>query len=158
MNSRETLTQFITMMLVILWVYAAVSKLQEVEAFREQLLRQPFPGWMAGLLLWLLPLAELAAAGLLLFRCTRGAGLYVSLLLMLLFTGYVGLVLAGAWENVPCACGGIIGRLGWKGHFLFNLFCTILAGAGVFLDKKKRSRASGRGAASGEAAYPSGSR
>lgn len=157
MNSRKTLTQFISMMLVVLWVYAAMSKLQEVETFREQLLRQPFPGRVAGLLLWLLPLSELAAAGLLLFGRTRGAGMYVSLLLMLLFTGYVGLVLAGAWENVPCACGGIIGRLGWKGHFLFNLFYTVLAGAGVFLWKKNRSRASGGDAASGEAACRSGS-
>ncbi|WP_242917351.1 MauE/DoxX family redox-associated membrane protein [Pontibacter liquoris] len=158
MKSRNLILAGSTLALVALWVYAAVSKLQEFELFREQLLRQPFPAWLAGWLVWLVPLAELAATGLLLFRRTRGWGLIFSVGLLALFTGYVGLALAGVWEQVPCACGGIIGRLGWQGHFWFNLFFTLLAAGGLVVWKQKRRRASGGDAASGEAAYRSGGR
>ncbi|PRY09804.1 methylamine utilization protein MauE [Pontibacter ummariensis] len=158
MNKKNFVIQLISVLLVALWVYAAVSKLQEFNAFHEQLHRQPLPSWTPGFLVWGLPLIELIAAGLLLFQRFRGVGIWLSFLLMLLFTGYVGLAVVGVWDDVPCACGGVISQLGWEGHLLFNLFFTILTGVGVFVWKQKRSGDSGGDAASGEAAYPSGGR
>jgi len=152
LKSQAVLLHGINLALVALWVYAAVSKLQAFDRFGEQLLRQPFPDWLADALQWGLPLAELAVAGLLSFGRTRAAGLGLSLLLMLLFTGYVGLAVAGVWEDLPCACGGIISRFSWSGHLWFNLFFTVLSGTGVLLWKKKKRFPRG-GTASGEAAY-----
>ncbi|GAB3832852.1 hypothetical protein GCM10028895_51130 [Pontibacter rugosus] len=150
-------TQLISLVLVVLWVYAAVSKLQEFEAFAVQLLRQPFPDGWAAVLVWALPGVELGAAALLVFRRTRGEGLLVSLGLLLLFTGYVGLAVAGVWEDLPCACGGILNSLGWGEHLVFNLIFTVLAGAGLYMWKKKKQRLRGRRRFR-EAAYRSGGR
>lgn len=153
MNRKRTSLQLICLLLVSLWVYTAVSKLQEPEVFQAQLHLQPFPERVADLLVWLLPLVELVAAVLLFSKRNWAAGLGLSFVLMLLFTGYVALVLAGAWGYVPCACGGVISSLDWKQHLLFNLFFTALAGTGILLMKQKRRGDSERAAASGDAAY-----
>jgi hypothetical protein len=156
MESRLT---WIKLALLTLWVYAAVSKLREVEVFAAQLERQPLPFWLASQLVWALPIVELLAAGLLVFRRLEQAGLWLSLGLMLLFTGYVTLAVLGVWQDVPCACGGVLSQLGWREHLVFNLLFTALAGYGLSLCmKKKRRGGPGRAAPSGEAVYQSGRR
>jgi len=112
-------------LLVLLFVYAAASKLSDVGAFRRELYRQPFPRGVSDVLLYLLPFAELATAALLLFNRTLLAGLKTALSLLILFTGYVALVKLGYWAQVPCSCGGILGRMSWTAHLIFN--CCFLA-------------------------------
>ncbi|MDO3641253.1 MauE/DoxX family redox-associated membrane protein [Mucilaginibacter sp. L3T2-6] len=109
--------------LVLLYAYAAGSKLADVAAFRRELHRQPFPPGVADVLLYLLPAAELAVAALLLFGRTLRTGLQASLVLLVLFTGYILLAMLGYWEQVPCSCGGIISHLTWGQHLAFNCFC-----------------------------------
>ena len=57
---------------------------------------------------------------------TRLIGLYLSVTLLTLFSGYVLIVLLGAFGRIPCACGGVIELLGWKGHLVFNLFFLLI--------------------------------
>lgn len=121
---RTFIKSLLIPLLILLFVYAAFSKLIDFWAFRRELYRQPFPHGVSDVLLYLLPLAELAAAALLLFDRTLLAGLETSLFLLLLFTGYVGLVKLGYWEKVPCSCGGILGRMDWTAHLVFN--CSFL--------------------------------
>lgn len=144
MTRNEKLLWVIRLLFVVLWVYAATGKLQEPDLFRGQLQRQPLPASITRQLVWGLPTMELLATGLLLFHRTRGWGVFLSLLLMLLFTGYIGLVLLGAWDKVPCACGGLIGSLGWKAHLLFNLVFVALGTVGLLLLKNQN-----RGSSSG---------
>ncbi|CAM3640519.1 MauE/DoxX family redox-associated membrane protein [Pontibacter korlensis] len=150
---------WIKLFLITLWVYAAVSKLLEVEVFAAQLERQPLPFWLASHLVWALPVAELLVAGLLVFRRFELAGLWFSLGLMLLFTGYVALAVWGVWQDLPCACGGVLSQLGWQEHLVFNLLFTVLAGYGLSLCMKRKGRGEvGRASSSGAAAYRSGGR
>lgn len=111
--------------LVLLYVYAAASKLADPGAFGRELHRQPFPPEAADALLYLLPLSELAAAGMLLFGRTLSTGLKLSLVLLVFFTGYILLAVLGYWQHIPCACGGIISRLTWGQHLVFN--CLFIA-------------------------------
>ncbi|TPE42448.1 MauE/DoxX family redox-associated membrane protein [Pontibacter mangrovi] len=157
MKRTKSYLRWIRLALLLLWVYAAVSKLQEVEVFYMQLLRQPLPVWLAPYLVWALPAMELIAAGLLVFRPSQAAGLWLSLGLLLLFSCYVGLAVLGVWQELPCACGGVLSQLGWGEHLVFNLLFTALAVCGLYLCKKQRRRGGiGRAASSGAAAYQSG--
>lgn len=156
---RESKIQVIVAVLVLLFGYAALSKLKEWDASLQQLALQPVAREAVELFARGIPAVELLCCLLLVLERSRRHGLYLALALMVLFTGYVGLVLLGAWEQVPCSCGGVISSLGWEEHFVFNLFFTALAGAGLYLTEKQKWRSrTGRSASSGEAAYPSGGR
>ena len=72
-------TQFKTVplfLLIVLFTYAAASKLTTPAEFRAQLYRQPFPRELADLLLYGLPAAELLTVLLLCLERTRAAGLF----------------------------------------------------------------------------------
>lgn len=136
---RHYLREGITALLVLLFFYTALSKLLGFQAFRGQLLLQPFPEWALEYLLWGLPAIELVACGLLFFRGTRRYGLYLSTLLMAVFTGYVALVLLRFFGSIPCSCGGVLEQMGWGEHLAFNLFFLALAITGTRLHLKAES-------------------
>lgn len=138
MKAKEIYIRLISILLMVLWIYTSINKLLEYEQTQSQLAVQAMIGEYAGLLVWLLPSLEILAALLLVFSSTRKTGMLLSFSLMLLFTGYVSLVVAGLWENTPCICGGVLNQLGWKEHLVFNLFFTLLAGMGIYLMKSQR--------------------
>jgi len=137
-NWTSILLKVITFLLVLLWVYSAVSKLSNFYDFRLEMFRQELPRWMRLNLVWILPPIELIAAGLLLFKNSEYAGYWISFVLMALFTVYVGLVVAGYYKQVPCSCGGVIKAMGWNAHLAFNLFFLLLACTGIFLFNRER--------------------
>jgi putative oxidoreductase len=120
-NNLANLLVTISCLLILLWVYTATSKLTNFSKFERELANQTFSYTTAQILLWLIPTIELIAGFLLLFIKTRFAGLLLSCFLMVLFTGYIALVLLGYYDRVPCSCGGVLKQLGWQAHFWFNL-------------------------------------
>lgn len=123
-------------LLVLLFVYTAFSKLLDLETFQGNMYNQRLPRWMAMLLIWGLPPAEIAVAGFLLFPRTQRMGLYLSLTLLSLYTVYIAAILLHFFPRIPCSCGGILRHMTWQQHFWFNLafiFLTILA---LALDEK----------------------
>lgn len=123
----------ISIMLIIMWAYAAISKLLNLTDFKQALATQVFPKWIGKILVWVLPITELAVVGLLLFQKTQLLGMYASFGMMLLFTLYVGGTVFNIYERHPCACGGLFAKLGWKKHFRVNIFLTLLSIAGIVL-------------------------
>lgn len=140
-NRTKYIIDILSALLICLFVYAAVSKILAYDSFRAALRNQPIPLWSAIILVWLLPLFELATAGLLMSRHTRLVGLYASGFLMLIFTGYIGLVLSGSFGRIPCSCGGILKNMGWHVHLIFNIFFLAIAIAGIILFKEKPKNA-----------------
>ncbi|WP_276360189.1 MauE/DoxX family redox-associated membrane protein [Daejeonella sp. H1SJ63] len=133
----ESYVQLISCLLILLWVYAATSKLINYEQSRMQMMNQVFPDSINGILLWAVPLIELLISGLLLFHGTRKVGLFLSAILLFLFSGYVLLVMLNVFGRIPCSCGGIIAKLGWGQHLVFNLIFLGLALIGfMFYDKE----------------------
>jgi putative oxidoreductase len=131
-------------LLILLFVYAAISKLADLPGFRSQLHNQTFPREAADILLYLLPAAELLAVLLMFLPRTAHKGLLLSLLLLSLFTGYISLVLLHFWDRVPCSCGGILNQMGWGTHLLFNLFFLLLNLLAIHLHSaEKRNREPG---------------
>jgi len=62
--------------------------------------------------------------------------LYASLILMMAFTIYTVTVLLHAFRYVPCSCGGVIKKLTWPQHLVFNLFFVAISLLGIWLKKR----------------------
>lgn len=122
----------IAVLLIILFCYAAVSKLAAIQLFRIELGKSPLLGTFAPLLSWGVPASELVIALLLAFRTTRPTGLYLSLFLMTLFTGYIIIILNFSYY-IPCSCGGILSGLSWHAHLGFNFAFLLLIIVGILL-------------------------
>lgn len=134
----EIYIQLISCLLILLWVYAAVSKLINYEQSRMQMMNQVFPASINEILLWAVPLLELLISGLLLFHGTRKVGLLLSAILLFLFSGYVLLVMLNVFGRIPCSCGGVISKLNWEQHLVFNLVFLLLALLGFGIELKER--------------------
>jgi putative oxidoreductase len=137
MKTKVTL-DLIAALLILLFVYTAVSKWLDFEQFKMQLYSQALPRELATLLIWTLPGIELLTALLLLFERSRSFGFCVSACLMFLFTGYIALVLANYFGRTPCSCGGVIRALGWKAHLFFNIFFLLLSVSGIVFSNRER--------------------
>lgn len=133
----SNLTALIASALIILFCYTAIAKLMDVAEFERQLESQVLPYWSKGLLLWLIPASELLLCFLLAFPATRLTGFYGSSLLMTLFTGYIGLVVAGYFERTPCSCGGVLRSMSFEVHLVFNFFFLALSLLGIYMFHSK---------------------
>ena len=85
--------------------------------------------WFA---VWAIPAGELLISAALIIHRTRTAGLYLSLFLMLLFTGYIFMMLKYS-TYLPCSCGGILSSMSWRHHFIFNLAFTGVTLLGIVI-------------------------
>lgn len=135
-----TYIQLISCLLILLWVYAAMSKLLSFERSRMQMMNQVFPAAMNRILLWAVPITELFITGLLLFSRSRKTGLVLSIILLSLFSGYILLVMLNIFNRIPCSCGGIISELSWGQHLVFNLVFLGSALVGLVFYHKKGGR------------------
>ncbi len=139
MNARPyiAIRATINFLLILLWTYAAASKLADYETSRGEMLNQVLPEWLEEILVWAVPAIELFTAALLLFSRTRFLGTVLSLCLLLSFTIYIALVQLNYFDYVPCSCGGVIGELTWEQHFVFNLLFILIAATGMLLEKDR---------------------
>nr|WP_276834881.1 MauE/DoxX family redox-associated membrane protein [Chryseobacterium cucumeris] len=62
-------------------------------------------------------------------------GLIGSFVLMLIFTGYIALLLSKS-KNLPCSCGGILEKMSWNQHLYFNIGCVTLSAIALGLNLK----------------------
>ena len=131
------LSGIICFLLVLLFIYAAFSKLIDFKSFQSDMNNQPFPDSWTPFLTWSIPAIEIAIAGCLLFQTTTLTGLYASLFVMIVFTIYILLVLLHVFPYVPCSCGGVINKLTWPQHLIFNVFFVSIAAAGIVIEKNK---------------------
>ena len=131
-NSRinNNIVSIVSFLFILLFVYAAVNKLFEFETFRVQLAQSPLISVFAAWVSILVPLIELLISLMLLFPKSRFAGLYAALCLMTMFTAYIFIVLHFS-SFVPCSCGGILEKMSWNVHLVFNFFFIILALTGL---------------------------
>ena len=134
---KNILLTGVCFVLILLFTYAAFSKLFDYLQFETQLGASPWLQSYAGVLAWLVPGIELLIAAMLTVMATRFAGLYASFLLLLLFTGYIaGMLLLR--EHLPCSCGGILESLTWTQHLFVNLFFMGLSVAGIVVMKREK--------------------
>src|SRR5690606_12370418 len=111
--------QVVIYFFIILFVYAAVSKLTDFENFQVQIAQSPLLSAFATPIAYGVVLGELAIAVMLCFTKSRLLGLYLFLGFMTAFTVYIFLILNYS-PFVPCSCGGVLEKMGWWEHLWFN--------------------------------------
>jgi putative oxidoreductase len=131
----------IIFLLILLFAYTAVSKLIDYNGFVQQMYNQTLPRILIITATYTLPEAELLACAFLLFSRTKLIGLWMSLIMLLIFTIYIGLILGHFFPWVPCSCGGVIAAMGWHLHFYFNLFFMLLNFMAINFTYQERRKA-----------------
>lgn len=111
--------------MILLFCYAAISKLTDFDNFQVQISASPFLNGFSQFLPYTIIIVELLIAGLLCYRKTRTMGLIGSLVLMIVFTGYIALLITTS-KNLPCSCGGLLEKMSWSQHLYFNMGCVVL--------------------------------
>ncbi|MHA7943585.1 MauE/DoxX family redox-associated membrane protein [Formosa sp. 3Alg 14/1] len=117
----KQITEVISLLLILLLVYAAISKLIDIHNFQIELAQSPMLSSHSGWLSWLVPVTELIIATLLSFSKTRIIGLLSGFTLMIMFSTYIYFILNYV-AFIPCSCGGVLENMDWTEHFIFNLF------------------------------------
>lgn len=122
----SAITEIICLLFVLLFIYAAMSKLMDFENFQMQVGQSPLLSAFAWWVSWMIPVIEiLIAIGLMLSRY-RNFALLGAFSLMLMFTAYIFIILNYS-SFVPCSCGGILEKMSWKTHLIFNVVFVLLA-------------------------------
>ena len=129
-NIRNTLMITICYLTALLFIYAATSKGLDYENFSIQLGQSPLLSAFANWVSVTVPFAEIALALGLFIPRLRFVSLLGSFTLMVMFTAYIYIILNYS-VFVPCSCGGVLEKLTWNQHFIFNLIFVVLIGIAI---------------------------
>jgi hypothetical protein len=135
-NKHELIRELISASVLLLFFYTGISKLADFNRFRDVLSTSPLLERHAFVLGWGIPVTELLLALMLFMPATRLKGLYGSLGIMLLFTVYLAWMVRFA-AHLPCNCGGVISKMSWNQHIIFNLIIIVLIVIGIIYYRKK---------------------
>jgi hypothetical protein len=128
----------ITALLILLFSYTAISKFTGLHSFTMTLGKAPVIKQGAAVIAILLPTIEAFIVLLLFFERTKLKGLYASLLLLLVFTTYlIGIIFFA--PGLPCSCGGVISRMSWRQHVVFNFGFIVLTAVAIRIYKRTES-------------------
>ena len=125
-NYLNAVITIICYLYILLFVYAATSKMLDFEVFQVQLRQSPLLGSFAGFISWAIPSLEIIISLCLIFPKTKYWALYSAFGLMMMFSAYIYIILHYS-SFVPCSCGGILEKMDWNEHLIFNLFFVLLA-------------------------------
>ena len=123
----------IQLFLLIFWLYVGLEKLWNLPGFHTALLKQPFPDSWADHMYWSLPIIELGIGLLLVSVKTVRLGFRFSALLLLVFSLYIALGVAGLYPERPCGCASIFHTWSWEQHLAANLVLFSLSILGWYL-------------------------
>ncbi len=133
---NRILVKTISVLFIVLFVYAATSKLLDYETFTVQLSQSPLLSAYVSIIAWAVPGMEIIIAILLMTPRFRTVAFYAAFLLMVMFTAYIFIVLNFS-DFIPCSCGGVLEKLSWSQHFIFNLVFILLAAFAILIGQKK---------------------
>jgi len=137
MSKKQLLIEGIAGLLMLLFLYASISKFLDFKTFTGEMRNQPLPRSWIPFLIWGIPLLEVAISAALVFEYSRLPAFYASLTLMILFTIYAAAILLHFFPRIPCSCGGVIRKLTWRQHLVLNLFFVALSAFGILLQRSK---------------------
>ncbi|WP_144214048.1 MauE/DoxX family redox-associated membrane protein [Flavobacterium anhuiense] len=121
-----------SLLFVLLFTYAAIAKILDFENFQVQLGQSPLLSSYAIWISYMVPAIELLISLILMIPKFRSTGLYASLSLMAMFSSYIFIMLHFS-SFVPCSCGGILEKMSWNVHLIFNLLFVGFALASILM-------------------------
>jgi len=136
---KSRFVEYVSYFFILLFCYASISKILDFENFQIQIGQSPLLSTYAGIVSYFTVIIEIVIAFLLAIPKTRRIGLYFSIGLMVAFTAYIYIILNYS-EFIPCSCGGILEKMDWKTHLIFNICCILLAIISYFLVEMDRNQ------------------
>jgi hypothetical protein len=134
---RHILVEFISALLILLFVYTATSKALDIDSFRAVIGKSALIARFNYFLSYGIPLAEYAIAFFLMVPRFRVIGFALSFILLSIFTLYVGYMVLFV-HHLPCSCGGVLKKLSWRQHLQFNMAFTVLSLCGYGIEKMNK--------------------
>lgn len=134
---KEISVEVICFLYILLFVYAAVNKLLDFENFQVQLAQSPLLSAFAGPISYTVIAVEVVIALMLCFQKSKKAGLYAGFSLMVMFTGYIVIILKYS-PFIPCSCGGVLEKLTWNQHLVFNVIFVLIGALALYWFPKVR--------------------
>lgn len=132
LSVRSVVINLTCALFVLLFTYAALSKILDFQKFQIELGKSPlinsFSIWVA----YGIPVSELVLVFLLFVQRTQLFALYCSFSLMIMFTAYIIAILQYS-DYIPCSCGGVLQNMTWTEHVWFNVFFIVISAASVLL-------------------------
>jgi hypothetical protein len=124
---------------ILLFVYAALNKLLDFQNFQIQLAQSPLISAFAAAVSYTVPTIEILIALMLCFERTRKIALYSGFCLMVMFTAYI-IIMINFSPFVPCSCGGILEKMSWNEHLIFNIAFVSLGFFGLLQTPQNAER------------------
>jgi uncharacterized membrane protein YphA (DoxX/SURF4 family) len=129
---KSLILDIICLLYIVLFVYAAVSKSLDFQNFQAQLGQSPLLSAYTGFISISVLIAEFIISIVLAVPKLRFIGMFLAFSLMVMFTSYIAVILNYS-SYIPCSCGGILEKMGWKAHLIFNVIFIVLAIVAIFL-------------------------
>lgn len=129
---KSNIIYIVALLHIVLFTYAAVSKILDFQNFQIQIGQSPLLSAFAAWVSYGVPILEIGLVLLLLLPKYRWIGLYGSFLLMVMFSAYIFIILNYS-SFVPCSCGGILEKMTWNEHLIFNLAFVLLGAVAIVL-------------------------
>src|SRR5690606_12429411 len=124
-RAQGAVREVVAFLFILLFVYAALSKLLDFETFRVQLAQSPLLRAYAGMLAWLVAGVDILLALLLFIPRFRVVALYASFLLMVMFTAYI-YIIQNLSDFIPCSHRVVLEKLRWTQQFTFNMVFILM--------------------------------
>ncbi|MBB5440105.1 putative membrane protein YphA (DoxX/SURF4 family) [Pedobacter sp. AK017] len=124
---------------ILLFLYAAFSKLYDFQKFKVQLGQSPILSDFTLLVALLVPGVEVLIAIGLAFRRSLLPALWASYGLMWMFIVYI-IVILKFTDRPVCNCGGVLEQMSWDVHLLFNMGFVVLSWIGLGLGLHQEGR------------------
>lgn len=129
---RKVVLEIICFLFVILFTYAAANKLIDYQKFTVQIGLSPLLTGFSGFIPWMVISIEFIISFFLLLPHFRLGALLASFGLMTMFTAYIVAILKYS-SFVPCSCGGVLEKIGWTEHLIFNACFVVLSLVGIII-------------------------
>jgi len=133
---RSLIIDLISILYILLWIYASTAKLMDVQKFHDQLAQSAMLNPYVEVVIIIIPSIEYLLAFLLLSDRFRLFALYSSFGLMTVFSSYIVFITKFS-DFIPCSCGGVLEHLSWNQHLLLNIIFVILAVVAILLFPRK---------------------
>lgn len=117
---------------ILLFTYAATSKIIDFENFQVQLAQSPMLSAFSTLLSFAVPALEFLIIALLIIPRHQLAGMFLAFTVMVMFTAYIYIILNYS-SFVPCSCGGVLEKMTWGQHLVFNLSFAAAGAAAIII-------------------------
>ncbi len=135
---KSIFLELICLLFILLFVYAAVSKFLVFDEFKVQIGQSPVLTAYTDWVVWIVPAIEILISLMLVISQFRLPALYAAFTLMVMFTSYIFIILNFS-DFVPCSCGGVLEKLSWTEHLIFNIIFVVLAFIGVLILSLKKN-------------------